>query len=135
MGQTVGDTGSGSRGTGATWSDLLESIVKQIEFVSSHYGYTEEYVLSHTPYWLRRKVEQALNEKYDSHTSSVRGQYQSFLLLLDTMFNKGAEFNTILPPTREQAISNNVQESDEVVENNPNQYDSTQWWLTPNKGS
>lgn len=131
----MGDTDSRSRGTGATWSDLLESIVKQIEFVSSHYGYTEEYVLSHTPYWLRRKVEQALNEKYDSHTSSVRGQYQSFLLLLDTMFNKGAEFDTILPPTREQAISRNTEQSDGVVESNPNQYDKTQWWLTPDNKS
>ncbi|OTW86369.1 hypothetical protein BK702_15195 [Bacillus thuringiensis serovar cameroun] len=106
-------------------------MVKQIEFVSSYYGYTEEYVLSHTPYWVRRKAEQALQEKYDSHTNAVRGQFQSYMLLLDSLFNKGADFNTILPPTRDQAIAGSNQSQSEVEGPNQEQYDKTMWWLAP----
>ncbi|XLP22382.1 hypothetical protein ACFMB7_28850 [Bacillus toyonensis] len=79
-------------------------------------------------------MEQALREKYDSHTNSVRGQFQSYLLLLDSLFNKGADFNKILPPTREQAIANSPENQDDTVGNNQEQYDKTQWWLTPNEG-
>ncbi|WP_156137701.1 MULTISPECIES: hypothetical protein [unclassified Bacillus (in: firmicutes)] len=134
MGSANGQVGQPStRGGDVGWEGFLEAIVDQIEFVSSYYGYTEEYVLDHTLYWLRRKVEQALQEKYDAHTNSVRGQFQSYLLLLDSLFNKGAEFNKILPPTREQAIANSQDNADDTVANEQEQYDKTQWWLTPNE--
>ena len=67
-------------------------MIKQIGFVSSHYHYTEEYVLSHTPDWLKRKYEQAMEEKYNESRMHTLENYKGLMLLADSLFNKGKGF-------------------------------------------
>lgn len=69
--------------------------------MSSHYGYTEEYVLGHTPDWVKRKYEQAVEEKYNESQMRSLESYKGLMLLSDTLFNKGKGFNDILPPFKE----------------------------------
>lgn len=71
--------------------------MKQIGFVSSHYRYTEEYVLGHTPDWVKRKYEQALLEKYVSSRERTLESYKGLMLLADSLFNKGKGFDDIVP--------------------------------------
>lgn len=58
-------------------------------------------MLSHTADWLRRKYEQAVEEKYNaSRERSVEG-FNGLRLLVDSMFNQGKGFNEILPKFEE----------------------------------
>lgn len=75
--------------------------------VSQHFQYTEEYVLSHTPAWINRKFKQAQKEQFESHNTKVLEGFQSALLIMDAVFNKGREFNKILPPSIEAAMEQN----------------------------
>lgn len=76
-------------------------MIKQIGFVSSYYRYTEEYVLSHTPEWLKRKYEQAVEEKYNDSRIRTFESFKGLMLLADTLFNKGQGVNEIAPPYNE----------------------------------
>ena len=65
--------------------------------MSSHYGYTEEYVLGHTPDWVKRKYEQALEEKYSVSRERTLEGYKGLMLLADSLFNQGKGFDDIVP--------------------------------------
>lgn len=71
--------------------------MKQIGFVSSHYGYTEEYVLGHTPEWVNRKYEQAVEEKFTVIRERTLEGYKGLMLLADSLFNQGKGFEDIVP--------------------------------------
>jgi hypothetical protein len=96
--------------------------------VSKHFNYTEEYVLSHTPSWLNRKVKQAQNEMFDDHNAKVLEGFQSALLLLDAVFNKGKEFNKILPPSIEAAMEDSRKKAE--IES---RFVTGQWWKKSNE--
>ncbi|MGR5963131.1 hypothetical protein ACT7DN_30305 [Bacillus paranthracis] len=112
------------------WTDFCEQLVKEIGFVSSYYGYTEEYVLDHTPAWIKRKYKQAITEKYERHVESVYGQFKSYLLLMDSMMNEGKDFTNILPPTLDAAIEQQKNQAESTdAQNNQEEYVKTPWWL------
>lgn len=75
----------------------------QVEFVSSHFNYTEEYVLSHTPSWVNRKSRQAQKEQFETHTQHVVEGFKSLALLIDSALNKGKSWDKILPSSLEEA--------------------------------
>jgi hypothetical protein len=91
--------------------------------VAAHFRYSEEYVLSHSLAWFSRKFKQMQREKFDEHQSKVLGGFQSALLVLDAIFNKGKEFNKILPPNIEAAMEQN-RVKQEVV----GKYVQGVWW-------
>jgi hypothetical protein len=93
--------------------------------VSAHFNYTEEYVLEHSPDWLSRKFTQAQKEHFDSHNQKVLEGFQSALLVMDSVFNKGKEFNKILPPSIEAAM-----EQAKVKEQIKTQFIEGTWWKT-----
>jgi hypothetical protein len=104
--------------------------VNQIELVSSHFGYREEYVLDHSLSWLGRKYQQALKEQFDNSSMRVIEGFKSLILLVDTAFNKGKDFEKIVPPTYEDAIkmqSNQLKASSEFVQE--------QWWMKTTKNA
>ncbi|MEH7114511.1 hypothetical protein V7124_19420 [Neobacillus niacini] len=91
--------------------------------MTRHFSYTEEYVLSHSPSWLSRKFEQAKREQYEDHQTKVLQGFQSALLVLDAVFNKGKEFNKILPPSIEAAM-----EQSKVQEETKSKFVEGTWW-------
>lgn len=91
--------------------------------VSSHFGYTEEYVLEHTPAWISRKFLQAQREKFEEHQRKVFSGFQSLLLLLDATFNKGKDFDKIIPPSLEDAKEIEIQR-----ERARETFINSQWW-------
>lgn len=76
----------------------IENLVIKIEVVSSYFGYTEEYVLKKTPFWLNRKFNQADRERYDKRLNSSYAVFQGVSLVMDAVFNNGKESNNILVP-------------------------------------
>lgn len=65
--------------------------------MSSYFGYTEEYVLDKTPFWLNRKFEQADRERYDERIGIAQGVSRGVSLVVDMIFNKGKGAEDILP--------------------------------------
>lgn len=74
-----------------------------MEFVSSHFSYAEEYVLSRTPEWVNRKYEQALKEKWEESQARTWEGFKSLSILLDMVMNKGKNIDSIMPPSYETA--------------------------------
>lgn len=99
-----GEEENGERPGQRSWEELIELLITQIEVVSNYFGYTEEYVMEHTPAWVNRKFQQVQKEKFVEHQRSVFAGFQSLLLLVDAAFNKGKDFNKIMPSSLEEAI-------------------------------
>lgn len=66
-------------------------------------------------------------EKFDEHQSKVLGGFQSALLVLDAVFNKGKEFNKILPPSIEAAM-----EQSRVKHEIEGKFVNGTWWKGQN---
>lgn len=96
-----------------------------IESVSSHFNYSEEYVISHSIDWVFRKQQQANREQWEQSTIRTQEGYKSLLLLVDSVFNKGKNFNDILPSSFEEALQS-VKDEDTQSENSP--FVQGQWW-------
>lgn len=95
-----------------------------IELVSSHFQYTEEYVLDHSLDWVFRKYQQALKEQWERSTVRTQEGFKSLLLLFDSLMNKGKNYEDILPSSYEKAMeqwSGQQEEESEFVKG--------QWWL------
>lgn len=58
-------------------------------------------MLSHTPDWIKRKYEQAVEEKYNESRTRTFENFRGLMLLADTLFNKGQGANDIAPPYEE----------------------------------
>lgn len=98
-------------------------MVDQIEFVSHHFGYKEEYVLDHTPEWIERKYIQAARNDHNKHRMDILTGFKSYTLLLDSLLNKGQNYNNILPPPFEEALKLKSQET-----KIQSQYVEGKWW-------
>lgn len=99
------DTEEGREGDPrASWSKLIENIVEQVSFVSSHFSYTEEYVLDHSPDWINRKYIQAAKERWKQSQTRIQEGVQSLIVMMDMAFNKGKNINQILPGSFEDAM-------------------------------
>lgn len=95
----------------------------KIETVSSHFRYTEEYVLDHSPAWVDRKYFQALKEKWeDSQMRTLEG-FKSLALLIDSVFNKGANYSAFIQGSYEEALK--MEQETEEAESN---FVKGQWW-------
>lgn len=79
--------------------------------------------MEHTFPWLTRKYEQATREQYEKTTLSILEGYKSLVLLVDTVFNKGKNFNRIIPPSYEEALKQNNEKKENV-----SQFVAGQWW-------
>lgn len=93
--------------------------MEQIGFVASHFGYTEEYILSHTPEWLVRKSKQAVREKGEEHRLRIIEAFKGLALFVDLALNQGREIDQILPPF-------NKKETDSSEPDGP--FIETMWW-------
>ena len=105
------------------WEQIINLLILQIETVSKHFGYTEEYVMEHTPAWIRRKFEQSQREQFSEHQRQVFAGFQSLLLLLDGAFNKGKDFNKIMPPSLEEAMK--LEQQQKIAQES---YIAGIWW-------
>ncbi|HDX9512078.1 TPA: hypothetical protein ROY06_005452 [Bacillus cereus] len=113
-----------SKGRGGdSWSEFIEGIVNSVSFVAAHYSYNEEYVLDHTPDWIRRKYNDALKQKYQNYRETVYGQFQSLLLFADQLLNEGKNFNEILPPTPEEIQKEEIEQTQEN-----SKFTQGTWW-------
>lgn len=95
----------------------------KIETVSSHFRYTEEYVLDHTPAWIDRKYWQALEEKFDNSQTRVLEGFKSIALLVDSIFNKGANYSEFIQGSFKEAMK--MEDKKEET----GQYITGQWWM------
>lgn len=84
-------------------------------------------MLSHSPAWLTRKFKQAQREQFQEHQTKVVQGFQSALLVLDAVFNKGKEFHKILPPSLEEAM-----EERRIREETKSQFVKGAWWKNSN---
>ena len=94
--------------------------------VSSYFGYTEEYVMNKTPFWLNRKFNQADRERYDKRLSESMGIYQGVSLVLDAVFNKGKESKNILVPYDE--MIKRLSEDDQEGSGRESEFKKEIWW-------
>ncbi|MEN3781498.1 hypothetical protein [Priestia megaterium] len=95
-----------------------------IETISSHFNYTEEYVLDHSLDWVFRKYSQAHREMWEQSTIRTQEGFKSLMLVFDSLMNKGKNFDAILPPTYEKAMelaSDQKEQESEFVKG--------EWWL------
>lgn len=83
-------------------SRFLELFIERIEVVASHFRYTEEYVLQHSPHWLKRKFKQAQKEKKEANQRRIIEGAQSLFIVLDSVFNQGKGIESILSPAEEE---------------------------------
>ncbi|KAB2328926.1 hypothetical protein F7731_23520 [Cytobacillus depressus] len=113
---------SGDRGQ-SEWETVLNNFVLKIETVSSHFRYSEEYVMEHTPDWLERKYIQAMREKWEDNKTKVSSVFQSICFVLDTVFNKGAHLDSFLESSFEDVIKANNSENQ-----NRSNFITAQWW-------
>lgn len=77
-------------------------------------------MLDHTPDWVKRKYEQAIEERYAESQQRTIESYKGLMLLADTLLNKGQGFNEILPPFSEL--------NKEKVEAAEEQFVGGSWW-------
>lgn len=118
-GESAGGSESGSQRL--TYDELIDKIIDQIGFVSSHFGYKEEYVLEHTLEWLNRKAEQAHEEKYSESRKRTIENHKGLMLLVDSLFNQGKNFNELVPTYEETQQKKKVEpKKEEFVGGN--------WW-------
>lgn len=79
--------------------------------------------MDHSPEWLERKYFQALKEKWErSQTRTLEG-FKSLAMLIDAVFNKGANFNSFIQDSFEDAMRMN-QEQQEMQ----SKFVKGQWW-------
>lgn len=86
--------------------------------------------MEHTFSWLNRKYDHAMKEQFDNSSSRILEGYKSLLLLVDSAFNKGKDFDKILPPSYEMALESlqeNTKENAKFV--------SGQWWKQTTKNA
>lgn len=100
-------------------------MIQQIEFVSSHYGYMEEYVLDHTPAWIERKYIQAMKEKHEDHRVKILESFKGISLLVDAALNKGKNQDSLLPLPFDEYF-NQVEEK----KRDEKEYVEGEWWLS-----
>lgn len=84
-------------------------------------------MLDHSLQWLSRKFEQMQRDMFQDHQTKVVQGFQSVLLVLDAVFNKGREFKRILPPSIEDAIKQH--QSKQEYES---QFVKGMWWKKDN---
>lgn len=99
-------------------------MIDQIEFVSHHFNYSEEYVLEHTPDWIERKYIHAMKNLHEQHRMNILTGFKSISLFLDTAFNKGAMAAEILPPPFDTLLKQNSHEKEQK-----SNYIEGQWWI------
>lgn len=100
-------------------------MIQQVEFVSAHFNYTEEYVLEHTPSWIQRKYIQAARDKHEDHRRGILETFKGISLLADSLLNKGKGMNEIVPPPFDEFMDQLT-----VKEEPKNEYVEGEWWLT-----
>lgn len=69
--------------------DLFLDTVKQIENVSEHFSYTEEYVLARPYLWMVRKHNQLNRSQYERRRYLQADAFNARLAAEDFMHNKG----------------------------------------------
>lgn len=58
-------------------------------------------MLEHTLEWLNRKAEQAHEEKYSESRKRTIENHKGLMLLVDSLFNQGKNFNELVPTYEE----------------------------------
>lgn len=99
-------------------------MIDQIEYVSHHFNYTEEYVLDHTPAWIQRKYMQAARNDYEQQRTDIVTGFKSLALFIDSALNKGKGAASILPLPFDEAIKSKKEES-----HPESQFKTGQWWI------
>ncbi|WP_342761983.1 hypothetical protein [Bacillus sp. BR3(2024)] len=66
-----------------------------------------------------------MKQQYTDYKENVYGQFQSLLLFMDQLLNQGKNFESILPPTYEDAVAANT-ESPKEKQNS--QFKQGTWW-------
>lgn len=79
--------------------------------------------MDHTMAWLNRKYNQAMRNQFDRHNQRVLEGYKSLTLLIDSAFNKGKGWDTILPQDYEKAIEREREETSDSGE-----FVTEKWW-------
>ncbi len=102
----------------------IESIITMIERVSSHFRYTEEYVLDKTFNWLKRKYRQADKEIYEQRQVISEETMRGLLAAVTGIFGgKNANIeDMLLKPYDELAEQEHTQETSRT------QFVEGQWW-------
>ncbi|MCQ2010543.1 hypothetical protein NOM01_11000 [Sporolactobacillus sp. STSJ-5] len=89
-----------------------------VERVSSHFRYTEEYVINHTFHWLKRKCEQANREQYEHRQMTSEETMRGVLAAISGMFGESHPEKMLLPDYED----NRTQEED------TGDWVTGQWW-------
>lgn len=93
-----------------------------MEYVSSHFGYKEEYVFNKTPEWLQRKTRQAEKEKWEENRMAVLQVTRGLAIVFDAAFNKGQGADDLMPPSYDEIMRKATQQLDDE------EFITEQWW-------
>ncbi|WP_153465137.1 hypothetical protein [Sediminibacillus terrae] len=104
---------------------MIDDLVEKVEIVSSHFGYTEDYVLDKTPQWLGRKYQQADREKYQEKQNEIDNIFRGVSLVIEGVFNEGKNADNIMLPDYEEAIRRAAKQ---LNNSEHSEYVSGVWW-------
>lgn len=100
-------------------------MIEKVEVVSSHFRYTEEYVMGKTPFWLSRKFLQADREMYEQKVTQAEAVSRGVSVVLDMIFNKGKQTKELLP-SYEDALQSVQQEQSRKTQDD--KFITSMWW-------
>lgn len=102
-------------------------MITMIETVSSHFNYSEEYVLKHSFPWLKRKFKQADREDYEERKERSDESMRGVMAALSAMFGgKESDIEGILHPPYEKLVKQENIQPEET-------WNIAQWWKKPQK--
>jgi hypothetical protein len=102
---------------------LIQDVIAMIERVSSHFRYTEEYVLDHTFHWLKRKCEQVSREQYERRQMTSEEMMRGVIAAISGVFGESNPEKMLLPDYEDQ-----------TQEESTGDWITGQWWNSkPNK--
>lgn len=101
-----------------------------MEEVSSHFNYTEEYVLDKSVNWLNRKYKQADREAFEERRLQADNVQRGITVVMDLVFNEGKQAAKLMP-SYEEVIKQMYEQNQDNKQKNA--FVQTMWWKSEQK--
>lgn len=81
------------------------TIIRQIDEVSAHFSYTDEYIMDHSIPWLKRKYIFATNKQRDNLVEQQTVTFKAIQAVVSSFMGSKVNLEEILIPNREPSES------------------------------
>ena len=107
-----------------TWAfklnDIADGVIRQLEVVSSHFSYQEEYVWNKSIAWLTRKYEQALRAQHESYAQNANsitsGVFNSVMAAVSSVFGEKVDVSEMMVKGYEETLKEQKTNSNEKAQ-------------------